>query len=187
MTKDFGTWRLRLAEIVDYNHKHDSHPAFAASIAKTKLGRYIALNERSCHQSSEVLICALEGDSPSWIRADKIREVASKYTCVPCVLAMRRAKSVISNPPDPNGFFALPGQIVSIDPVGPITPKSISGFSLMGLVYDIGSSYQWGCFSDSKPIILEIFRIILADLKFLNKETKIPRSDAEEIFNSSDV
>ena len=32
-----------LADIVGYNHKHDSHPAFAASISNTKLGRYIAL------------------------------------------------------------------------------------------------------------------------------------------------
>ena len=98
LIKDFGTWRLRLADIVDYNHKHDSHLAFAASISKTKLGRYIALHERSCHQSPDIFIRALEGDSPSWIRADisaqEIREVASKYTCVPCVLAKRRAKSV---------------------------------------------------------------------------------------------
>ena len=65
----------------------------------------------------------------------------------------------------------------------------ISGFSLMWLVYDIGSSYQWVFFSDSKraPIILEILRIVLADLKFSSKEMKILRSDAEEIFNSSDV
>ena len=39
-----------------------------------------------------------------------------------------------------------------------LTKDSISGFSLMWLVYDIGSSYQWVFFSDSKkaPIILEI-------------------------------
>ena len=195
LTKDFGTWRLRLADIVDYNQKHDSHPAFAASIAKSKHGRYVALHERSCRQSPEVLIRALEGDSPSWIRAE-IREVASKYTCVPCVLAKRRAKSVVSHLPDPDGFFgginsknALPGQNVSIDPVGPISPKSISGFSLMWPIYDIGSSNQWVFFSDSKraPIILEILRIVLSDLKFFKKETKILRSDAKEIFNSSDV
>ena len=53
-----------------------------------------------------------------------------------------------SNLPDPDGFFgginsknALPGQIVSIDPVGPISPKTISGFSLMWLVYDNGFSF----------------------------------------------
>ena len=105
LIKDFGTWRLRLADIVDYNHKHDSHLAFAASISKTKLGRYIVLQERSCRQSPEVLIRALEGDSPSWIRANitaqEIREVASKYTCVTCVLAKRRAKSIVSNLRDP--------------------------------------------------------------------------------------
>ena len=77
---DFGTWLLRLADIVDYNHKHDSHSAFAASIAKSKLGRYIALHERSCN---EVLIRALEGDSPSWIslRRRSGRSLASILVC----------------------------------------------------------------------------------------------------------
>ena len=40
LAKDFGTLWLRLADIVDYNHKHDSHPAYAASILRTKLGSH---------------------------------------------------------------------------------------------------------------------------------------------------
>ena len=55
--------------------------------------------------------------------------------------------------------------------------------------YDIGSSYQWVFFSETKrsSIVVEIVRQIIADLKFYDKELKILRSDAEEIFNSSDV
>ena len=63
-------------------------------------------------------------------------------------LSKRRAKSVAANLNDPDGFYgginsknAKPGQIISIDPVSPISPKSIYGFSFMWLVYDIGSSY----------------------------------------------
>ena len=74
------------------------------SVAKTSISATlgsssttcIALHGRSCHQSPEVLIRALESDSPSWIRADitaqEIREVASKYTCVPSALAKRRGE-----------------------------------------------------------------------------------------------
>ena len=51
----------------------------------------------------------LEGDCPSWIRADitpqEIREVASSYTCPVCVLSKRRAKSVAANLDDPDGFY----------------------------------------------------------------------------------
>ena len=86
----------------------------------------------------------LEGDCPSWIHADitphEIREVAISYTCPVCVLSKRRAKSVAVNLNDPEGFYgginsknAKPGQIISIDPVGPISPKSIDGFLLCGL------------------------------------------------------
>ena len=59
----------------------------------------------------------------------------------------------------------------------------------MWLIYDIGSSYQWIFFSDSKraAVVMEIIRLILADLKLFDKELKILRSDAEEIFNSSDM
>ena len=97
---------------------------------------------------------------------------------------------------DPEGFDgainsknAAPGQIISLDPVGPINPKSINGFTLMWLVYDIGSGYQWIFFSSSKAssIIVEILRIVIAELKFFNKRLAIVRSDAEEIFNSNDV
>ena len=64
-------------------------------------------------------------------------------------MSKRRAKSVAANLDNPDSFYgginsknAKTGQIVSIDPVGPITPKSTGDYSLMWLVYDIGSSYQ---------------------------------------------
>ena len=46
-----------------------------------------------------------------------------------------------------------------------------------------------GFFSETKrsSVVVEIMRQIIADLKFYDKELKILRSDAEEIFNSSDV
>ena len=111
-------------------------------------------------------------------------------------MSKRRAKSVAANLDDLDGFNgginsknAKPGQIISIDPVGPITPRSTGGYSLIWLAYDIGSSYQWVFFSETKraSIVVEIVRLIIADLKFFDKELKILRSDAEEIFNSSEV
>ena len=105
-------------------------------------------------------------------------------------MSKRRARSVAANFDDSDGFYgginsknAKPGQIISIDRVGPITPKSTGGYSLMWLVY------QWVFFSKTKraSIVVEIVRLFIADLKFSDKELKILRSVAEEISNSSEV
>ena len=97
---------------------------------------------------------------------------------------------------NPDGFqeeisskTATPGQIISLDPVGPISPKSIGGFSLMWSVYDVGSSYQWVYFSKNKEVsvVIQILELVIADLLFFGKVLKVIRSDAEEIFSSREV
>ena len=72
--------------------------------------------------------------------------------------------SVAANLEDPDGFYGM--FIILIDPVGPISPKPISGYSPMWLIYDIGSSYQWLFFSETKrsSVVVEIVRQIIADL-----------------------
>ena len=101
-------------------------------------------------------------------------------------MSKRRARSVAANFDDSDGFYvginsknAKPGQIISIDRVGPITPKSTGGYSLMWLVY------QWVFFSKTKraSIVVEIVRLFIADLKFFDKELKILCSE----LNSSEV
>jgi hypothetical protein len=202
LTKEEGTWHLPLSAIVSYDHKATKHKdnIFLATTMKTKGERYISLHERLCHQSPEVLYKMLKGDDPLCIRAGitakEVHEIGNKYVCVPCVLSKRKAKSVAFNLPDPAGFdggvnskTAVPGQIISIDPVGPISPKSVNGFTLIWFIYDIASSYQWIFFSSSKQssIIVEILRLVISDLRFHGKELKIVRSDAEEIFNAKEV
>lgn len=202
LKKDFGTWRLRLSDIANYDHKdvRQSTTAFRTSTPKSKAERYIALHERLCHQSPKVLARMLDEEDPVCIRgginSEEILQIGNKYTCVICELAKRRAKSVAFNLKDPEGFngginskTAVPGQIISLDPVGPISPKSVGGFTLMWCVYDAGSSYQWVFFSTSKQasIVVEILRLVVADLLFFEKRLRIVRSDAEEIFNSREV
>ena len=51
------------------------------------------------------------------------------------------------------------------------------------VLYDIGSSYQ----TNRAAVVAEIVRLIIADLKFFNKELKILWSYAEEIFNTSEI
>ena len=95
-----------------------------------------------------------------------------------CLMTKRRAQSVAFNLSNPEGFqspidskIATAGQIISLDPVGPISPLSLGGFSLMWCVYDIGSSYMWVYFSKSKEatVIVQILELVIADLIFFGK------------------
>ena len=58
------------------------------------------------------------------------------------MLSKRKSQSEAFNLENPDGFqgeisskTATPGQIISLDPVGHISPKSIGGYSLMWSVY----------------------------------------------------
>ena len=79
--------------------------------------------------------------------------------------------------------------MISLDPVGPTSPMSLGGFTVMWCVYDVGSSYQWVYFSKSKEaaVVIQILELVLADLVFYGKELKIVRSDAGEVFSSREV
>ena len=56
-----------------------------------------------------------------------MKEIGEKYTCIACMLSKRKSQSVAFNLKNPDGFrgelsskIATPGQIISLDPVGPI-------------------------------------------------------------------
>ena len=122
------------------------------------------------------------------ITAKEVKEIGSKYQCVACLLSKRRSQSEgFQSPIDSKN--AIAGQMISLDPVGPISPMSLGGFTLMWCVYDVGSSYQWVYFSKSKEaaVVIQILELVLADLVFYGKETRIVRSDAEEVFSSREV
>ena len=90
---------------------------------------------------------------------------------------------------DLNSRTAEPGEIISIDPVRPISPKSKNGFTLLWVVIDLATTYQRFFFSHNKrsSTVVEIIKDVIYDLKFYDKYLQIVRSDVEEIFNSSDV
>ena len=120
-----------------------------------------------------------------------MKDIGEKYTCIAWMLSKRKSQSVAYNLKNPDGFqgelsskTATLGQIISLDPVGPISPKSIGGYLLMWSAYDVGSSYQWAHFSKTKEADLVIQ---MADLLFFGKALKVVRSDSEEIFSSREV
>ena len=201
LKKDKGTWRLQLDDLATYDHENGGQiGAFYTAMPKSKADRYINLHERLGHQSWRVIASMLDEDHPVCIRAGitskEVKEIGSKYQCVACLLSKRRSQSIAFNLSNPEGFQspidsknAKAGQMISLDPVGPISPMSLGGFTLMWCVYDVGSSYQWVYFSKSKEaaVVIQILELVLADLVFYKKELKIVRSDAEEVFSSREV
>ena len=201
MKKEQGTWRLLLDDLADYDHKDGEYSeAFYSAISKSKAKRYMDLHERLGHLSWRVIAEMLDEENPVCIRAGitarEVREIGKKNQCITCLMSKRRAQSVVFNLADPEGFKsaidsknATAGQIISLDPVGPITPMSMGGYTLMWCVYDIGSSYTWVYFSKTKEaaVVIQILEMVLADLLFFGKVLKIVRTDAEEIFSSREV
>ena len=196
-----GIWRLKLDDVATYDHKSKGYVgANYAAKPRSKADRYIDLHERLGHLSWKVIAEMLDENNPLCIRAGitarEVKEIGEKYTCIACMLSKRKSQSVAFNLKNPDGFrgelsskIAKPGQIISLDPVGPISPKSIGGFSLMWSVYDVGSSYQWVYFSKTKEadVVIQILELVIADLLFYDKVLKVVRSDAEEIFSSREV
>ena len=121
----------------------------------------------------------LDEDHPVCIRAGitakEVKEIGSKYQCVACLLSKRRSQSIAFNLSNPEGFQspvdsknAIAGQMISLDPVGPISPMSLGGSTLMWCVYDVKSSYQWVYFTKLKEaaVVIQILELVLADLVF---------------------
>ena len=199
--KDYGTWKLYLEDLADYDHEKNGYSnAFYVSMPKSKADRYINLHERLGHQNWRVIAEMLNEKNPVCIRAGitarEVHDIGSKYQCIVCQMSKRRAQSIAFNLPNPEGFMnpinskiVTAGQMISLDPVGPISPISLGGFSLMWCVYDIGSSYMWVYFSKSKEaaVVIQILQLVISDLIFFGKSLKVVRSDAEEIFSSREV
>ena len=106
--------------------------------------RVISLHERMGHASQEVMCFACEGQRPTWTHSGltpkQIRKVMRSEPCLICNLA-KRNKSAIS---DPSGDRAdlQPGDIISADIVGPITPITREGYKYYFLFADVATGYM---------------------------------------------
>ena len=101
------------------------------------------------------MIKAIEGNNPAWrntsLTADQIRLCAKRYQCPACLLARRR-KEVFkniktdidydSNLSALNSANAQPGDIISMDPVGPIYPADSQGRKYFYAFKDIATGYD---------------------------------------------
>ena len=172
-----------------------------ARIAKcggTVMEKYIQLHERMGHCNSEAMCRAVSGSCPSWsgssLSPKQIRKAASEYTCIPCLCAKRRRAGVpqTSRGADPNRLgstTAKPGAIISMDPVGPITPVARDGWRWFFLVQDVATGYMHVyCTKDkSAATICEITSDVRRFYQEWGHKVQVIRTDSEEVFKSAAV
>ena len=131
--------------------------ALGAKIRKVKAGgillRYIEGHERMGHANAEDMMAAVSGDNPTWrnfgLTSAQIYRAAKKYKCAICVLAKRRRNKVAANkslPVDSDPMRSVlssknckPGEIISMDPNGPVTPATAEGFVIWFLFKDVAT------------------------------------------------
>ena len=119
------------------------------------LARYIDIHERSGHASTKNMCRAI--NSGTWLNVGltdgQVRRASKQYKCPHCILAKSNALSVPINeilPSDEfqdvgfnNSKFCSPGEIISIDPVGPITPlASTSKYKYFYLAKDVATGFD---------------------------------------------
>ena len=166
--------------------------------ARTIVEKYIELHERLGHCNVDSMCAAVSGANPVWsgsqLSAAQIRKASACHTCIPCLLAKRRRKSVPTNVKINESFqldssTAGIGNILSMDPVGIINPASADGYKYFFLVKDIKSGYlQVFCTKDkSAETVVEVLRQTLEFWKIWRHDVKVLRTDAEVVLDSDRV
>ena len=168
------------------------------SRARTIIEKYIELHERLGHCNVESMCAAVSGANPVWsgcqLSATQIRKASACHTCIPCLLAKRKRKSIPSNNKTNESFqldssTAEVGNILSMDPVGIISPSTVDGYKYFFLVKDIKSGYlQVFCTRDkSAETVVEVLRKTFEFWKMWRHDVQILRTDAEVVLESERV
>jgi len=154
--------------------------------------RFIELHERAGHLHYKAMQTAVSGPHPAWRNAGltfgQIGRCGRKYSCPHCLLAKRKRDPIPTNEPDPDPFDpslplssrnALPGEIISMDPQGPVTPMTSRGHKLWFLFKDVGSGYDHTVFASDQSMqsVKEAITFVFDWYVKHGKTVRILRSD----------
>jgi hypothetical protein len=174
-------------------------------IGSSVLSRYIDLHQKSGHANARYMSKAVTGDDPAWrncgLTAEQILKVSRKYSCPHCILAKRNKSSIPVNeqfdPPDIidgelgslRSRTAKPGEIISFDPIGPISPLSSSGHKYFFLFKDVATGYNHVMTSPSKEAarIVHCLEEVITWYRKYGLKVRIVRTDFENTIKSDEV
>lgn len=152
--------------------------------------RVINLHERMGHPSPLVMANAVSGDRPTWrntgLSADQIRRVFEKHKCVHCTLAKRNRRP-ISQPSRGRERETLPGDILSADSVGKISPLSREGYEWFFIIEDIATGYLHVFPSKTKLGFVQALDIVVTWYKARGLVPRVLRTDQGKELMSSAV
>ena len=166
------------------------------------LQRFVRLHEIMGHAEPRAMAKAVSGDDPTWrnssITAKQILRCSKLYVCPHCILSKRNAlplpvniRSEFDNEEgaELTSKNARPGEIISMDPVGPITPASSEGYDYFYLFKDVASGFNTVLCASSKNSdhILQAVKYVFDFYKKHGWTVRILRTDAEKEFLSSTV
>jgi hypothetical protein len=118
--------------------------------------RYIELHEHTGHQKAKVMRRAVDGVNggrPAWknagLTSGQINKCAKLYNCPTCVLNRKRSTIPVNVQHDPadvvdpdaplSSRTAKPGEIISMDPCGPVTPAAQGKYPYWFLFKDVAT------------------------------------------------
>ena len=125
--------------------------------------RVIELHRRMGCATAAVMCKAVTGPRCAWrnsgVTCVQIRRVMGSYTCLACTLAKRNKPSIISGGGERKENLK-PGEIISADPVGKISPSSANGYCYFFLFKDIATGFLHAIPSKTKVDFLVALRAV---------------------------
>lgn len=163
--------------------------------------RFIHIHELSGHVHWRLMCKAIEGPNPAWrnvgLSSGQIQRCAKKYKCPVCILAKRKKDparvNIKDNPldvdPDISSLSSkncAPGEIISFDPVGPITPLTAEGRGYFFLFKDIKTGYNHAVTSArvDTECTKEALRIVLDWYSQWGCKPRLVRTDCAAVLTS---
>lgn len=194
VTRHGARWSVDLEDVAALKRHHSSldkalGPYMACTVKSKPISesirqRVLRLHERMGHAATEVMCDACTGVGSTWSHSEltpsMIRKVMRKEPCVVCALAKRNKKPV----PDPSGERLeelKPGEIISADIVGKISPPTKNGDRYYFLFADVKTGYQHVYTCATKSGFVTAMKLVLEWYKVNKCEPKILRTDSEEV------
>ena len=170
----------------------DAYAARTVPITPTIRQLVIQLHNAMGHQNAATMCQAVSGQNPTWkqhpdrkVTASQIRKVFKKYTCVDCVLAKRNLAGPGLEYEDISGY--LPGEVISADPVGKISPPTREGHQWLFLFKCMGTGRVHTFTAKTKDAFPDAFRQVYDYYTTHGHKPKVLRTDYEKLLDSTEI
>jgi hypothetical protein len=159
-------------------------------IAESLREKVIRLHERMGHAATETMCDACTGSDATWQHAGltpkQIRRVMRKEPCLICALG-KQNKPPVQRASGDRLEHLKPGEIISADIIGKITPATRGGDCYFFLFTDVKTGHLHPYTCKTKTGFLDALKATLSWYKARDCQTKILRTDSERILTMGEV